>query len=129
MACGDCSDNDDFASKANLKILLQDKSLVIDASGGQTNTWSEGIKYWAYIMPLSGNEVMRSEQLQSRTTHKIFIRYKPDFANTRDFSSKRIVYNGRIFNIRYIRNLDSSLKLEGKNFHEIMAEENAAETA
>lgn len=129
MGCNDCKNGDDFASKANQRITIQKKNLVTTGSGGQTNTWSDELQCYAYMIPLSGYEQMRSEQLQSRVTHKIVIRFKESFANTRDFSTKRILFKDRIFNIRFIRNLDSSMKMEGRVFHEITAEENAAEAA
>lgn len=116
-----------FASKARNRITIQQKVVTDTAYGGQAIVWDTVGNYWAQIKPSTGNEVFRSEQLQSRVTHKILIRYQSDFVNTKDFAAFRITYQGRVFNIRYIRNLHDDLETEGLEFQEIMAEENAPE--
>ena len=124
-----CSDVYDFAANAKLKVSIQNQSSANDSYGGQTTTWVEVLKAWAVMTPIRGNELFRSDQLQSRVTHKIIIRYKSDFANTRDFGAYRIVYDSRIFNIKYVHNLDDVLKNEGKVYQQLVCEENDAEVA
>ncbi len=130
MACYTCKDMNDFASKARFKIDIQSQVRTDDGYGGSTVTWSSDGKVWAYMTPYRGSkEVFAQQQLQSQLFYSIFIRYKPDYANTRDFSSKRIVYNNRVFNIAFIRSFDEAMKLEGKVYQEIFACENANEVA
>lgn len=112
--------------QAKHRIDIQSNVLTSDDYGGADGAWTSLGKFWAMIEPLSGREVFASEQLQSRVTHKMTIRYQSSFANTKDFSKYRIVFNSRYFNIRYVRNLDASMKFEGKEFQEFQVEENAA---
>ena len=116
-----------FNSIARNRISIQQKTMTDTAYGGQAVDWVINGTYWAQIKPLSGSEVFRSQQLQSKVTHKILIRYQSDFANTKDFAAFRIVYDSRIFNIRYVRNLHDDMETEGLEYQEIMAEENAGE--
>ncbi len=116
-----------FNSLARNRIAIEQKTVTDTSYGGQSIKWVVAGNYWAQIKPMSGSEVFRSQQLQSRVTHKILIRYQAEFANTKDFSAYRIVYQERVFNIRYIRNLHDDMETEGLEYQEIMAEENAGE--
>lgn len=128
MACGDQKAIIDFASKAQIKCEIHTKSLVKDSIGGQTNEWISDGKFYCYMAPYRGSkETYANSLIQSKLFSSIFIRYRPAYANTKDFSSKRVVYKGRIFNIAFIRNLDATMKIEGQIFHEIFVEENAPE--
>ncbi len=115
-----------FAGQARSRIAIENFVLTGDDYGGGDNVWTEVGKFWAIIKPSSGREVFASEQLQSRTTHKITIRYNSSFSNTKDFAKYRIKFESRYFNIRHVRNFDDDMETEGKSFQEISAEENAA---
>lgn len=128
MTCYTCKDLYDFASKARFKIDIQSQVRTDDGYGGQAVTWSSDGKVYAVMTPYRGSkELFAQGQRASQVFYSIVIRYKDAYANTRDFSSKRIVYNDRIFNVAFIRNFDAALKLEGKDFQEIFADENANE--
>jgi SPP1 family predicted phage head-tail adaptor len=129
MATTACKDKINFASIARNRITVQRQTITVTNSGGLSVAWTTVNSYWAQIKPMSGSEVFKSEQLQSRVTHKILIRYQADFANTKDFAAYKITYEGRVFNIRYVRNLYDDLVTEGKEYQEILAEENMAEIA
>ncbi len=130
MTCYSCKELYDFASKVTSQIDIQSQVKTDDTYGGQTVTWSSDGKAWAVMAPYRGSkEIFASGQNRSQLFYTIVIRYRDDYANTRDFSAKRIVYNDRIFNIAFIRNFDEALKLEGKIFQEIFACENAPEIA
>ena len=116
-----------FNSLARNRVTIEQKTMTDTAYGGQAVDWISVGNYWAQIKPSSGNEYFRSQQLQSRVTHKIIIRYQSAFANTKDFAAFRITYQGRIFALRYIRNLHDDMETEGLEYQEIMAEENAPE--
>lgn len=117
---------DSFSGKARHKITIENQSLAVDDYGGASNTWASVGTFWAMMKPMSGKEVFVSEQNMSRVTHSFTIRYKSTFASTKDFGSYRISYNGRLFEVKYIRNLDKTRKVEGTAFQEIIAEENGA---
>jgi SPP1 family predicted phage head-tail adaptor len=116
-----------FSKKAKNRIEVYDKGLVDDGFGGQVNTWTLNSTLWAYIRPMSDREVNDSMQLQSRVTHKMVIRYKSGFKNTKDFANKKIEFDGRVFAIIAIKNLDKDLKSEGRFYQEVKVVENGAE--
>jgi SPP1 family predicted phage head-tail adaptor len=130
MTCTNPCGNEKFMGQAKHRITIENQVLTGDDYGGGDVAWSSttggGGTYWAMMEPTSGREVFASEQLQSRVTHKITIRYNSNFANTKDFSKYRITFGSRIFNVRYVRNLDETMKFEGKEYQEILAEENGA---
>lgn len=117
---------DSFSGKARHRITVQSQSLAVDDYGGASNTWTSAGTFWAMMKPMNGRDVFASEQNMSRVTHSFTIRYKASFANTKDFGSYRISYDGRLFEVKYIRNLDNTRKVEGTAFQEIIAEENGA---
>lgn len=72
---------------------------------------SNGNKYedyktvWASITPVSGKESFLSNADFSKTTHKIKIRYIPNID-----ASMRIIWQGRVFNFAYLRNIEEMNK-------------------
>lgn len=117
MKCGE------FASKANHRITIQSMSNTGDAYGGETVSWGTQSTVWAAIMPLSGREVYLQDQSQSRVSTKIIIRYQSALKNTQDTGEYRVSYDGRIFPIKYVRNLSSDMKNEGTQYQELFCEE------
>lgn len=121
----------DFIKYAKHKITIEKQSIATDQYGGQDITWQnvnlDGSLYWAWIKPLSLNEQVLNLQLRSQVTHKFIIRYDSKLANTKDTASYRIVFEGRVYNIQGIKNLDNIMKNYGKLYHEIDAIENQAE--
>ena len=121
MKCGE------WRTNAKHRITIQERSEVVDDFGGQTLTWTTKSTVWASIEPLNGREVYLQEQNQSRVTSKMTIRYQSDLKATRDAGALRISYDGRIFPVNYIRNLDSDMKNEGTQYQQLFVEENGAE--
>lgn len=117
---------DSFSGKARHRIVIENQSLAVDDYGGSSNAWTSAGSFWAMMKPMNGRDVFVSEQNMSRVTHSFSIRYQSAFANTRNFGSYRISYKGRLFEVKYIRNLDNTRKVEGTAFQEIIAEENGA---
>jgi SPP1 family predicted phage head-tail adaptor len=101
------------------RIAIEAGTRTPDAGGGTSNPWAAPTtvaEVWAAIQPLQGDERLRAQQLQSRVTHKIVLRYRPDIR-----TSHRVNFNGRIFNIRSVINLD-----ERSRWLELMCEEGVA---
>lgn len=121
MKCGE------FPAKAKNKISIGSRSDTGDAYGGSSVTWAESYNVWAVIEPMGGRESFLAQQLQSRVTHSMTIRYIAALKDTADAAKKRIIFDGRTFAIKFIKNVDESLKLEGKTFQIILCEENEAE--
>ena len=81
MSC----DNTKFMNEAKHRVTIENFVLTTDDYGGADSAWTSVGTFWAMIEPASGREVFASEQLQSRITHKVTIRYNASFANTKEF--------------------------------------------
>lgn len=121
MKCGE------FPAKAKNRIVIQSRGDASDDYGGSAVTWSTLATVWAIIEPMSGREVLQSEQLQSRVTHKVTIRYNATLKSTATGAKYRISYDGRLFPIKFVQNFDEDLKTEGTVFQVLTCEENNAE--
>jgi len=117
MKCGE------FAGKAKHRITIQSRSEATDVYGGSDTTWATQSTVWADITPLSGREVYQQEQKQSRVSSKMLIRYQSALKNTVTTAKFRVSYDGRIFPVDYIRNLDSDMKSEGNVYQELFLTE------
>jgi SPP1 family predicted phage head-tail adaptor len=94
-------------------IELQSSATTTDAVGQQVKTWTTYATVWAWVRPMSGREVMSSQQAVGEITHKVTIRYDDSIAVT-----DRILFGTRIFDINFIGNRD-----ERNIFMEIMCKE------
>ena len=117
-----------FASKARNKINISSTTTVDDGQGGRTTTQDDLGDFWAIIKPISIREPFLNDQLQSRVTHKMTIRYKSAFANTAVTGAYTIRFGTRLFAVKGIINLDDDLETEGKVYQMFRVEENAAIT-
>ena len=74
-----------------------------DGMGGSTVTEEVLAQIWVKIKPVSGNQKLHLQAIQSNVSHVIEMRYRDDI----DLSNENwIEYNGRKFNIHYIINQD-----------------------
>jgi SPP1 family predicted phage head-tail adaptor len=58
--------------------------------------WENVMTTRAGIFPISGRDIFEAMRTDSEITHKIFVRYDPNFKIN---SSMRILFDGRIFDI------------------------------
>ena len=105
------------------RITLQEAIESDNGSGGQDVIWQDVTTVWAQVEPIlsfyvssRGRELVQNEKLQSRSSYRVKIRYFPGVTG-----AMRMSYDGRIFNIRGVVNLD-----EAGRFLEILAEEGVA---
>lgn len=106
------------AGKLRHRIDIQRESRTADGAGGASLAWlTIALNIPAMIKPLSGNETMAAQRLEANISHRIYIRYAAGFR-----SSDRIVFDGRMFQIRAILNLE-----ERNRWLEIQAEEGVAQ--
>jgi len=97
-----------------LRHRIEIQSYTTDRVGGQkVKTWATSDTVWAWIRPMSGREVMASQQQVGEITHKITVRYDDSVAVT-----NRIKFGDRYFDINFIGNYD-----ERNIFMEIMCKE------
>lgn len=96
--------SEELSNPGDLKQRVEILKLDADDNkvGGLRNEeWVVVSKVWAHIHNLSGSERFENSQLQAELTHRITIRYRKDI--TREY---RIRYQGRIFEIDYMVNVD-----------------------
>lgn len=123
MKCGQ------WRTKATHRVVIQEISESGDDYGGFSNSWVTQSTVWAAIEPLNGREVFLQQQNQSRVKSKFIIRYQSALKNTATTGAYRVSYDGRIFPVVYLRNLEEDFKNEGKQYQELYVEENAPEAS
>lgn len=82
------------AGRLRHRVLLQEFVTTQDSEGGLVQTWEDVAWVWAAIEPLSAREFVRAEELQSKVTARITIRYRADVN-----AEMRIVHGSTIYNI------------------------------
>lgn len=88
------------AGRLRHRVTQQREVETADGGGGYALSWENIDTFWASVEPLVGRESEQSRQLEDSVTHKIVCR------GPRDIQAKdRILYDGRAFNIRVIRNI------------------------
>lgn len=117
----------DFRAKARHTITIQEKSLVVDAVGGQTNTWVTQSTVKAQIEPTTGREVFTASSISSEVTHKMTIRYQSALKSTKTATPLRVLFDDRFFAVDYIKNFASDMKNEGRILQTLFVVENKQE--
>lgn len=90
-------------SVAMLREPVQLQRQVVESIGGGANTitYQTYAHTKAFMNPLSGNEVMYAERLDSQTRNRMTIRYRPDVKD-----SDRVLIRGRAYQVRFMNNLE-----------------------
>ena len=99
------------SSRLRHKLTLQQEVQTADGAGGTTKSWGNVTDLWAEIIPLgvtgsgqsknAGKEIFFGDQIQAEATHRILLRYRDGVT-----PDMRLVFESRIFNIRYVANVD-----------------------
>lgn len=87
--------------KLKRRVSFVELTQVSDGGGGYEDSITELFSVRAYIHPLTGREYFSNQQTDASVTHKITIRYKSDVKQ-----SQVISYNGKLFDIQYILDVD-----------------------
>lgn len=82
-------------------LSFEEKTSVSDGMGGTTTTWAEKFNCISAVIPLNGQEVLRSMQLNEESTHKAFIKVTDGTPSATD----RLVFKGSTYNITTVLNL------------------------
>lgn len=98
-------------SRLNKLIGLQAPKEAPDQAGGFEVLWVDVAKVWAEVQALNYNKLSVGEhfqfgQLLSLSAYQITIRYRKNMA-----TNMRIIYDGRVFNIRRIINIEEKNRL------------------
>ena len=96
------------AGQLNCRITIKSANTELDPYGSLVPGWQDVMTVWAGIQPLSGRELESARQLSSEVTHQITVRYHALLANTRQVSTYRALYKGRVFNLHAALNEDEN---------------------
>jgi SPP1 family predicted phage head-tail adaptor len=88
------------------RVSLQQRISTTGTMGQSVETWTEIAKVWAAIEPLTAQQRVVSQAIHPDISHRITVRYRPDYANATLLSSLRIVYRGRFFSLHGGLNLN-----------------------
>ncbi len=98
------------------KIIIQETHTEIDSIGNHTSVWEDYYTCHAYANGLSGSEYYAAKQINSETEISFIIRYCDKVASLTS-DKYRIIFNGEIYNISYVDNVqfkNKTLKLRAK---------------
>lgn len=76
--------------KLRHRITIESKGQASDGAGGYIESWSPFATLWAEVKPINSRERFQAEQVQARTTHRIWIRYRDDLE-----TDMRVSYQSR----------------------------------
>lgn len=84
-----------LANDLNKRVTIQVSAETKDADGLALDSWQDHATVWAAVEPLRGREYFAAAAVNAESTVRFRIRYR------RGITSKmRLVYDGRIFNIK-----------------------------
>lgn len=79
------------------KVTIQAESRAADTIGGAALDWTEVATVWANVVPSSGGEFVRSEELSATVTHRVTVRFRDDLT-----AANRLVWRGVPLQIRSV---------------------------
>lgn len=85
------------------RINIQSRVSGVDAFGEESQAWTTIATVWASVEPLSGRELLSSQQIQGETTHRIRMRYLSGVT-----VGSRVLFNLRPFDVRSVINKNES---------------------
>lgn len=83
------------------RIVLQSKTDTVDSHGQVVQTWATTTTVWGSVQPLTGQELIVANSLQSQISHKVTCRYIGVVTTL-----QRIQHKGRTFEILSVANTD-----------------------
>lgn len=90
------------AGKLRHLVAIQKIAKTSDGAGGWTSTWTDHLMIRAFLNPLSGNERLQADRLESTVVARCFTRYRPDIE-----AKQRLVFEGKAYQIRSVIDLES----------------------
>jgi SPP1 family predicted phage head-tail adaptor len=87
------------------QIKIQQRSTAQDTLGQPVLTWTDVCTTWADIQPLSGRELELAQAINAEVNHQVTIRYRTGIT-----AAMRVLYQGRIFNIQAVMDVDTRHK-------------------
>lgn len=90
------------AGNLRRRITIQQRQSGLDGDGQASETWADLLSCWADIQPLGGRELLLAKAAEASSTHRVTFRYRTGID-----ARMRIVYQGRIFNINNLNDIDT----------------------
>jgi SPP1 family predicted phage head-tail adaptor len=87
------------AGKYRLPVTIQQRQFTQDSYGSTTEDWTTIYTTRAAILPLTGSEMFKADEINAQITHRIQLRYLPNVT-----PDMRILYNDRVFWITSVVN-------------------------
>lgn len=112
-----------FRAEAKYKIEIQAATEVLNDYGSFEKTWATESTVWAIIEPKTGRESFQFGQQESEVKGRILIRYQSALKDTKEAAKRRVLFDSRVYEILSIRNLNITLKFEGKHYQELLVSE------
>ncbi|WP_158738629.1 phage head closure protein [Alteribacillus sp. YIM 98480] len=89
------------SGKLRQRILIQNEESVRQPGGTYETEWVTFLESWARVVPLSGTERYQAQQVQSKLSHRVEMRYREGVK-----PQMRVKYGDRIFEIEAVLNLN-----------------------
>lgn len=80
-----------------------------DAMGQSIQSLTKVAEVWGDIYPVRGTEFYEVQKLQSKVTHKCYVRYREEFADVD--SNWYLIYGGKIYDIDSAVDVDMERKM------------------
>lgn len=99
-----------LSSSLRHRITLQEEIRTPDEGGGYIRSWQDVAELWAEIIPYagtgnfsrgSGKERVAGGQMQAENSYRLILRYREGVTTL-----MRIIFDGRVFNIRSVVNVN-----------------------
>ncbi len=94
------------ATRLTWPLVLEEKSLVPDSSGGQSEVWVQKGTLWCELLPKSGRELEGEAASISRSLWTITVRASPIGSASRPVAGHRFRQRGRLFGILAVQEAD-----------------------
>lgn len=85
-------------------VTVERATVSEDAAGAPVKSWSTLEATWAGVEPLTGQERFIAHQSAPDVTHRITLRWSTALAGLSP--ADRVLYSGRVFDLRAVLNLD-----------------------
>lgn len=87
------------------QVKIQQRASGVDTLGQPIPTWTDFCTSWAGIQPLSGRELEMAQAIHTEVNHMVTLRYRSGIT-----AAMRVLYQGRIFNIQSVMDVDTRHK-------------------
>ena len=87
------------------RVAIQSVTDTASAFGDVSQSWSTVATVWASVTPLTAREALEADQVKTKISHKVTMRYRSDVS-----TKNRLSYDSRTLNITSVLNVDEKNK-------------------